>query len=100
MDGSYICYYINDNIFCVGLICSHMSAFRVASNMRKSNGAYNKNTYWKNWRNRKWEIKKIVNESAGGTETYLAHQLPDMAGALVTPICMLIFPFYIWLKLE
>lgn len=81
-------------IYFMGLICSHMSAFRVASNMRKKAMEHiTKMTIGKIEEIGSGKLRKIVNESAGGTETYLAHQLPDMVGALVTPICMLIFLF-------
>lgn len=81
-------------IYFVGLICSHMSAFRVASNMRKKAMEHiTKIPIGKIEEIESGKLRKIVNESAGGTGTYLAHQLPDMAGALVTPICMLIFLF-------
>lgn len=85
---------ISTIIYFVGLICSHMSAFRVASNMRKKAMEHiTKIPIGKIEEIGSGKLRKIVNESAGGTETYLAHQLPDMAGALVTPICMLIFLF-------
>lgn len=81
-------------IYFIGLICSHMSAFRVASNMRKKAMEHiTKMPIGKIEEIGSGKLRKIVNESAGGTETYLAHQLPDMVGALVTPICMLIFLF-------
>ena len=81
-------------IYFIGLICSHMSAFRVASNMRKQAMEHiTKMPIGKIEEIGSGKLRKIVNESAGGTETYLAHQLPDMVGALVTPICMLIFLF-------
>lgn len=74
-----------------GLMCSHMSAFHVQANMRtvlmkhiltlplgfmdlEGSG----------------KIRKIVNESSAATETYLAHQLPDKAGAVATPIGLLV----------
>lgn len=85
---------ISTIIYFVGLICSHMSAFRVASNMRKKAMEHiTKIPIGKIEEIGSGKLRKIVNESAGGTGTYLAHQLPDMAGALVTPICMLIFLF-------
>ena len=81
-------------IYFIGLICSHMSAFRVATNMRKKAMEHiTKMPIGKIEEIGSGKLRKIVNESAGGTETYLAHQLPDMAGALVTPICMIIFLF-------
>lgn len=81
-------------IYFIGLICSHMSAFRVATNMRKKAMEHiTKMPIGKIEEIGSGKLRKIVNESAGGTETYLAHQLPDMAGAVVTPICMIVFLF-------
>lgn len=81
-------------IYFIGLICSHMSAFRVATNIRKKAMEHiTKMPIGKIDEIGSGKLRKIVNESAGGTETYLAHQLPDMAGAVVTPICMIIFLF-------
>lgn len=34
------------------------------------------------------KVRRIVNDSSAATETYLAHQLPDMAGAIATPLGM------------
>ena len=74
-------------IYIGGLICSHMSAFRIAANLRKtlmrhitalplgaaeSFGSGN--------------LRKIVQDSSEATETYLAHRLPDKAGAIATPM--------------
>ena len=36
------------------------------------------------------KFRKIVNESSEATETYLAHQLPDQAGAIATPVGLLV----------
>ena len=40
-------------------------------------------------------LRKIVNESSAATETYLAHQLPDKAGAIATP-CGLLFLLFVF----
>jgi ABC-type multidrug transport system fused ATPase/permease subunit len=68
-----------------GLMCSHITAFRIAANMRKklmhhimtlpigfldSLGS--------------GKVRKWVQESTQSTETYLAHQLPDKAGMYAT----------------
>ena len=78
-------------IYIAGLMCSHMAAFRIAANIRcaamhhivrlplgfaESFGS--------------GKLRKIVNESSAATETYLAHQLPDKAGAIATPIGLLV----------
>lgn len=39
------------------------------------------------------KIRRIVNDSSAAAETYLAHQLPDMSAAVITPVCMVIMPF-------
>lgn len=39
------------------------------------------------------KIRRIVNDSSAATETYLAHQLPDMAGAIATPLGMIVMLF-------
>lgn len=79
-------------IYIVALMCSHTSAFRVQANMRKQMmhkiiqlplGEIEKFGSGK--------LRKIVNDCSGATETYLAHQLPDMVGSVVTPVGLLIF---------
>lgn len=81
-------------IYVLGLMCSHISAFRVAANIRSRLirhitelpvGCVEDMGSGK--------IRKIITESSAGTETFLAHQLPDMAGAIITPICMVVLLF-------
>lgn len=38
-------------------------------------------------------LRKIVNDSTGATETYLAHQLPDKYAAMATPVGLLALLF-------
>mgnify|MGYP000283846580 FL=1 len=78
-------------IYIGGLVCSHIAAFRVQSNIRSTlmrhiitlpMGFMDKDGTGK--------IRKIVNESSAATETYLAHQLPDKVGAMATPVGLLV----------
>ena len=39
------------------------------------------------------KVRRIVNDSSAATENYLAHQLPDMAGAIATPLGMIVMLF-------
>lgn len=81
-------------IYISGLMCSHLSAFRIAGNMRKtlmSHIAKLPLGFIEEMRSGK--IRRIVNDSSAATETYLAHQLPDMAGAIATPIGMIVMLF-------
>lgn len=77
-------------VYIAALMCSHLSAFRIASNIRKSLmrhiaalplGITEKYGSGK--------LRRIVNDSSSAAETYLAHRLPDKAGAVTTPIGLL-----------
>ena len=73
--------------YVAGLMCSHLAAFRVATNMRihlthhivklplgvVANFGSGK-------------LRKIITDSTAATENYLAHKLPDKAGAIATPL--------------
>ncbi|WP_124067741.1 ABC transporter ATP-binding protein [Clostridium sp. E02] len=73
------------------LMCTHKAAFRVARNMRSRMlhhivklplGYFDAQGSGK--------LRRIIDESSGQTESFLAHQLPDLTGAYVTPIAMLV----------
>ncbi|MCM1087580.1 MAG: ABC transporter ATP-binding protein/permease [Lachnoclostridium sp.] len=77
-------------VYIAALMCSHISAFRIASNIRKELmqhitalplGVTEKYGSGK--------LRRIVNTSSNAAETYLAHRLPDKAGAIATPIGLL-----------
>ena len=77
-------------VYIAALMCSHMAAFRVASNIRSSAMRHIVKLplgFAENFGSGK--LRKIVNESSAATETYLAHQLPDKAGAIATPLGLL-----------
>ena len=81
-------------IYISGLMCSHLSAFRIAGNMRKTLMSHiAKLPLGFIGEMGSGKIRRIVNDSSAATETYLAHQLPDMAGAIATPIGMIIMLF-------
>lgn len=76
------------------LMCSHLSAFRVASNIRRRAMKHVTELplgFMEDMGSGR--VRRIVNESSAATETYLAHQLPDMAGAIATPVGMLVILF-------
>lgn len=77
-----------------GLMCSHLSAFRIAGNMRKTLMSHiAKLPLGFVGEMGSGKIRRIVNDSSAATETYLAHQLPDMAGAIATPLGMIVMLF-------
>ena len=81
-------------IYVSALMCSHKSAFRIAGNLRKTLMSHiSKLPLGFIGDMGSGKIRRIVNESSAATETYLAHQLPDMAGAIATPLGMIIMLF-------
>ena len=81
-------------IYIAGLMCSHMGAFRIATNMRITTMEHIlKLPLGVSESFGSGKLRKIVNESSAATETYLAHQLPDRSGAIATPCGLLILLF-------
>ena len=81
-------------IYIGALMCSHLSAFRVATNLRLEVTEHIAKLplgFVDSFGSGK--LRKIISDSTGATETYLAHQLPDKAGALATPIGLLVLLF-------
>jgi ATP-binding cassette, subfamily B, bacterial IrtA/YbtP len=78
-------------VYIGALLCSHIAAFRVQANIR-SGAMHHIVTLPLGFMDGigSGKVRKIVNESSAATETYLAHQLPDRAGAIATPIGLLI----------
>ena len=81
-------------IYICALMCSHLAAFRVQANLRKAMlhhvitlplGTVEKEGSGK--------VRKTIQECSGATETFLAHQLPDMVGAYVTPLGLVVLLF-------
>lgn len=82
---------LGELVYVAALMCAHLGAFRIARNLRihiithivtlpvgvpEGYGS--------------GKLRKIVNEATAATETYLAHQLTDKAGAIATPIGLII----------
>lgn len=81
-------------IYIVGLMCSHIAAFRIATNIRIDTMRHiTRLPLGLAERFGSGRLRKIVNESSAATETYLAHQLPDKAGAIATPCGLLVLLF-------
>ena len=80
--------------YIAGLMCSHLGAFRIATNLRlQSMNHIVKLPLGFAEHFGSGKLRKIVNESSAATETYLAHQLPDRANALATPCGLLVLLF-------
>ncbi len=81
-------------VYILGLMCSHLSAFRIATNLRikmaKHIATLPLGTIEKFGSGK---LRRTISETAGATETYLAHQLPDKAKAISTVIGLLVLLF-------
>ena len=81
-------------VYIAGLMCSHLGAFRIATNLRIQTMKHIVRLplgFAESFGSGK--LRKIVNESSAATETYLAHQLPDRANAIATPCGLLVLLF-------
>ena len=83
-------------IYFLALIFSHLAAFRVEVGLQKIGmekilamplGFFDTTESGK--------IRKIVNDSAATTHSFLAHQLPDLAASVLTPITLLVMVLWI-----
>lgn len=71
--------------YIAGLMCSHLAAFRIATNLRLAMtkhiatlplgeiGQFGSG-----------KLRRTISETTGATETYLAHPVPDKARAVAT----------------
>lgn len=78
-------------IYIAALLCSHLSAFRVATNLRLEVSEHLATLplgFTETFGSGK--LRKIIHESTGAAETFLAHQLPDKYNAMATPIGLLV----------
>ena len=78
-------------IYIAALMCSHLSAFRAATNLRLEVSEHLATLplgFTETFGSGK--LRKIIHESTGAAETFLAHQLPDKYNAMATPIGLLV----------
>ena len=81
-------------LYIAALMCSHMAAFRVATNMRKDVLSHLvKLPLGYVEEAGSGRLRKIINDSTAASETYLAHQLPDKAVAVATTIGLIALLF-------
>lgn len=83
-------------VYFAGLMCTHLAAFRCASNIRKATSEHLLKLplgYFD--AHATGELRRIVDGCAASTETLLAHMLPDISGAaaMVTGLLVLLFAF-------
>ena len=77
-------------VYITGLMCSHMAAFRIATNMRiEMTEHISKLPLGVIEQFGSGKLRRTISETTGATETYLAHQLPDKAKAIANIVGML-----------
>ncbi len=83
-------------VYFFALLSSHLAAFRVEVGMRKFGmrkiinmplGFFDKNQSGK--------MRKIIDDNASQTHTFLAHQLPDLASTIIAPLIILVLIFLV-----
>lgn len=83
-------------LYFLALMSSHLAAFHVEVGIQKIGmkkvlnmplGFFDKYSSGK--------IRKIINDGAGTTHTFLAHQLPDIAGSIISPIILIALIVYV-----
>lgn len=83
-------------VYFLALMSSHLAAFRVEVGMRKVGmqrvismplGFFDKTQSGK--------MRKIIDDNASQTHTFLAHQLPDLASSIIAPLVILGLMFMI-----
>ena len=81
-------------VYVCALLCSHLSAFRVATNLRLAVTEHLSRLplgFTESFGSGK--LRKIIEESTGAAEAYLAHQLPDQYSAMATPVGLIVLLF-------
>ena len=76
-------------IYLVGLLLTHLAAFRIARNLREASLKHLLQLplgYFSSTGSGR--LRQLIDECAASTETYLAHNVPDLVGALVSPIAI------------
>lgn len=81
-------------VYFAALMCTHLAAFRTATNMRKAALEHLAKVPLGYFSVRSTgELRRVIEGSTGLTEGVLAHRIPDFVGALVTPVAYLVVMF-------
>ena len=81
-------------IYLIGLILSHIFAFEVEDNIIKSSVKKLMNKPLGYFDDKEsGRIRKVIISGASETHSFLAHQLPDMAMTVISPIVLFVFFF-------
>ncbi len=89
--GMGVCAVSGVIFYFLALTSSHLAAFRVEVGLQKASMARLMSMPLGFFDNvDSGRIRKIVNDSAATNHSFLAHQLPDLAGSVLTPLALLV----------
>ena len=81
-------------IYFAALMCTHIAAFRTARNMRRQGVEHIlKLPLGFFTGDQSGRLRKVIDDNAALTEDLLAHKLPDLTAAVVTPIAAVVLLF-------
>ncbi len=81
-------------VYISALMCSHLSAFRIATNIRSGLARHIATLpLGKIEQFGSGKLRRIISETGGSAETYLAHQLPDKYKTYATTLGLLVLLF-------
>lgn len=81
-------------VYVGALMCSHLSAFRIATNLKLEMTDHIATLpLGKIEQFGSGKLRRIISETSGAAETYLAHQLPDQARAVASVVGLLALLF-------
>ena len=81
-------------VYFAALMCTHIAAFRTARNIRHTGVAHVMRLPLGFFTgNQSGRLRKIIDDNAALTEDLLAHKLPDLTAAVVTPIAAVVLLF-------
>lgn len=89
--AAFVVSIVNVLLYFVTLMLSHLAAFRVETNMRRSAMERLMRVplgFFDTWNTGR--MRKIIDEDSGQTHTFVAHILPDVAGSIVAPLGVII----------
>ena len=85
--GSFVCYFISGTL-------AHLAAFRVEINMRREAMRALMNMPMGFFEGKSGgRMRKVIDENASETHTFIAHILPDLMGSIIAPIVVLVMIF-------
>lgn len=84
----------NIAVYFAALMCTHVAAFRTARNIRRTGVSHVMELPLGFFTgNQSGRLRKLIDDNAALTEDLLAHKLPDLTAAVVTPLAAIVLLF-------